>query len=81
MLIHVSKLDEEQRRRILKKLMERLGLSQAAKQLGIVRSTLFRYISRSQSVSLEVVEEASQKLSVEEPHKCLFVFVLFILVF
>ncbi|BDB97716.1 helix-turn-helix domain-containing protein [Saccharolobus caldissimus] len=44
MLIDVSKLDEEQRRRILRKVVEKLGLTQAAKQLGVGRSTLYRYV-------------------------------------
>jgi DNA-directed RNA polymerase specialized sigma24 family protein len=39
MLINVSKLDEQQRKRIIKKLVEKLGLSQAAKMLDVGRST------------------------------------------
>ncbi|WP_338601411.1 tyrosine-type recombinase/integrase [Sulfolobus tengchongensis] len=66
MLVDVSKLDEEQRKRILKKLVERLGLSQAAKQLGVARSTLYRYVSGDQSIPEVVVEGASQKLSADD---------------
>mgnify|MGYP001772572386 FL=1 len=66
MLIDVSKLDDEQRKRILRKLVEKLGLAQAAKQLGVGRSTLYRYVNTDQSVPLEVVKKAAEMLAPDE---------------
>ena len=66
MLIDVTKLDQEQRKRILRKLVEKLGLTQAAKQLGVGRSTLYRYINTDQSVPLEVVKKAAEMLAPDE---------------
>lgn len=66
MLIDVSKLDDEQRKRILRKLVEKLGLTQAAKQLGVGRSTLYRYINTGQGVPLEVVKKAAEMLAPDE---------------
>jgi len=66
MLIDVSKLDEEQRRRIIKKLVEKLGLSQAAKMLNVGRSTLYRYVNSDQSIPLDIVRKAAEMLAQDE---------------
>ncbi|MEM4371829.1 MAG: tyrosine-type recombinase/integrase, partial [Metallosphaera sp.] len=66
MLVDPNKLDDSQRRRILKKLEERLGLSQAARQLGISRSTLYRYINGSQGVPLDVIKSALEMLAIDD---------------
>ncbi len=59
MLTDVTKLDEEQRRRMLKKLVEKLGLAQTAKLLEIGRSTLYRYVNTNQNIPLETVRKAA----------------------
>ena len=66
MLIGVSKLDEQQRKRIIKKLVEKLGLSQAAKMLNVGRSTLYRYVNNDQNIPLEVVKKAAEMLAQDE---------------
>nr|WP_011225135.1 tyrosine-type recombinase/integrase [Sulfolobus islandicus]CAG38170.1 integrase [Sulfolobus islandicus] len=66
MLIDVTKLDEEQRKRILKKLIDKLGLTLAAKMLGVGRSTLYRYVNTNQSIPLEVVKKATEMLAPDE---------------
>ncbi|BDC18203.1 tyrosine-type recombinase/integrase [Acidianus sp. HS-5] len=66
MLIDVTKLDEEQRRRIVKKVVEKLGLTQAAKSLEIGRSTLYRYVNSNQSIPLEVVKRAADMLAPDD---------------
>nr|WP_011225175.1 tyrosine-type recombinase/integrase [Sulfolobus islandicus]CAG38214.1 integrase [Sulfolobus islandicus] len=66
MLIDVSKLDEQQRKRILKKLIDKLGLTQAAKMLDVGRSTLYRYVNSDQSIPLEVVKKATEMLAPDE---------------
>jgi len=66
MLIDVSKLDEQQRKRIIKKLVEKLGLSQAAKMLNVGRSTLYRYVNSDQSIPLDIVRKAAEMLASDE---------------
>jgi predicted transcriptional regulator len=66
MLINFSKLDEQQRKRIIKKLVEKLGLSQAAKMLDVGRSTLYRYVNSDQSIPLDIVRKAAEMLAQDE---------------
>nr|WP_020936647.1 tyrosine-type recombinase/integrase [Saccharolobus solfataricus]CDF66449.1 integrase [Saccharolobus solfataricus P2] len=66
MLTDVTKLDDEQRRRILKKLVEKLGLAQTAKLLEIGRSTLYRYVNTNQNIPLEIVRKAADMLTPDE---------------
>jgi predicted transcriptional regulator len=52
--------------RILRKLVEKLGLAQAARALDVGRATLYRYANTSQSVPLEVVRKAADMLAPDE---------------
>ncbi|MEM0373190.1 MAG: helix-turn-helix transcriptional regulator [Sulfolobaceae archaeon] len=65
--IDVSKLDDHKKIEILKKAVEKEGLSYTAKKLGVNKSTLNRYINgRIQRIPDEVVEKAIELLTVEE---------------
>jgi predicted transcriptional regulator len=66
MLIDVSKLDEQQRKRIIKKLVEKLGLSQDAKMLNVGRSTLYRYVNSDRSIPLDIVRKAAEMSAQDE---------------
>ena len=65
--IDVTKLDDQKKIEILKRAVEKEGLSYVAKKLGVDRSTLNRYINgRIQRIPDGVVEKASELLTVEE---------------
>ncbi|ARM76141.1 hypothetical protein B6F84_08995 [Acidianus manzaensis] len=65
--IDVNKLDNGQKIRILKKAIEKFGLSYVAQKLGIDRSTLYRYVAvKVKRVPDEIVSRAAEMLSVEE---------------
>ncbi|WP_311732940.1 tyrosine-type recombinase/integrase [Sulfurisphaera ohwakuensis] len=65
--IDVNKLDSEQKIRILKKAVEKYGLSYVAQKLGIDRSTLYRYVAgKVKKVPDEIISTTAEMLSVEE---------------
>jgi hypothetical protein len=65
--IDVSKLDDSKKLAILKKAVEKEGLSYNAKKIGIDRSTLNRYINvKIQRIPDEVIEKAAELLTIEE---------------
>jgi len=66
MLIDPTKLDDGQRKRVVKRFMEKLGLTQAARELGVGRSTLCRYVNTDQNIPLEVVRKAAEMLASDE---------------
>jgi transcriptional regulator with XRE-family HTH domain len=66
MLVDVEKLDAEQRRRILKKLTEKLGLAYASRALGVSRSTLYRYLNKNQNVLLGILSKAAEMLALDK---------------
>ncbi len=65
--IDVNKLDSEQKIRILKKAIEKYGLSYVAQKLGIDRSTLYRYVAgKVKKVPDEIISITAEMLSLEE---------------
>lgn len=67
MRIDPSKLDREKRIKILEKASEKIGKTALAKKIGINVSTLYRYLNNEiNSIPIEVVEKASEVLSIEE---------------
>ena len=65
--IDVEKLDEDQKARLLKKAVEKYGLSYVANKLGVDRSTLYRYVAgKVKRIPEEVVKAVAEMLSVEE---------------
>ncbi|MEM1657106.1 MAG: integrase [Sulfolobaceae archaeon] len=65
--IDVNKLDNEQKIRILKKAIEKYGLSYVAQKLGIDRSTLYRYFAdKVKKVPDEIISTTAETLSLEE---------------
>ena len=71
--IDVEKLDEDQKARLLKKAVEKYGLSYVANKLGVDRSTLYRYVAgKVKRVPGEVVRAVAEMLSVEEVSDALY---------
>ncbi|WP_432518151.1 tyrosine-type recombinase/integrase [Saccharolobus islandicus] len=65
--VNVEKLDEQKKIAILKKAIEKLGLSYVSRQIGVDRSTLNRYVNgKIRKIPNEVIEKASDLLTVEE---------------
>ena len=65
--IDVNKLDDEKKLKIIKKAIEKHGLSYVSRQLEINRSTLNRYINgKIQTIPNEVVEKCTELLTIEE---------------
>lgn len=65
--IDVSKLDDQKKIEVLRKAVEKHGLSYVSRHLGLNKSTVYRYISgKIQRVPDEVVEKASELLTIEE---------------
>lgn len=65
--INVSTLDDQKKLNVLKKAIEKHGLSYVSHFVGVNRSTLNRYVNgKIQSIPREVVEKASELLTVDE---------------
>ncbi|BFI75513.1 tyrosine-type recombinase/integrase [Sulfurisphaera ohwakuensis] len=65
--VNVDKLDDEKRLMIIRKAVEKHGLSYVSQHLGVNRSTVNRYLNRKiQTIPDEVVEKASELLTVDE---------------
>jgi len=65
--VDVNKLSDEQKIRILKKVIEKYGLSYVARKLGVDRSTLYRYVSgKVRKVPDNVMAAAAETLDLEE---------------
>jgi len=65
--INVEKLDDQKKLNILKKSVEKHGLSYVSRFVGVDRSTLNRYLNgKIQRIPQEVVEKASELLTVDE---------------
>ena len=63
----MEKLDEQKKMAILKKAIEKLGLSYVSRQIGVDRLTLNRYVNdKIRKIPYEVIEKASDLLTVEE---------------
>jgi transcriptional regulator with XRE-family HTH domain len=65
--INVENIDDSKKIQILKKAVEKEGLSYTAKKLGIDRSTLNRYINgKIQRIPNDIIEKAAELLTIEE---------------
>ncbi|QIW22994.1 hypothetical protein EWF20_01690 [Sulfolobus sp. S-194] len=65
--IDLDRLDNEQKIRVLKKAVNKYGLSYVAQKLGVDRSTLYRYVaSKMKKAPDEVISSAVEILSLEE---------------
>jgi Helix-turn-helix. len=65
--INVEKLDDQKKLNILKKSVEKYGLSYVSRFVGVDRSTLNRYLNgKIRRIPQEVVEKASELLTVDE---------------
>ena len=65
--INVEKLDDQKKLNILKKSVEKHGLSYVSRFIGVDRSTLNRYLNgKIQRIPQEVIEKASELLTVDE---------------
>jgi integrase len=65
--VDVNKLSDEQKIRILRKVIEKYGLSYVARELGVDRSTLYRYVSgKVRKVPDNVIAAATEMLNLEE---------------
>jgi transcriptional regulator with XRE-family HTH domain len=65
--VDVNKLSDEQKIRILKKVIEKYGLSYVARELGVDRSTLYRYVSgKVKKVPDNVMAAAAEALDLVE---------------
>jgi len=65
--VDVNKLSDEQKIRILKKVIEKYGLSYVARELGVDRSTLYRYVSgKVRKVPDNVMAAAAEALDLVE---------------
>jgi Helix-turn-helix. len=65
--VDVNKLSDEQKIRILRKVVEKYGLSYVARELGVDRSTLYRYVSgKVRKVPDNVIAVAAEMLNLEE---------------
>jgi transcriptional regulator with XRE-family HTH domain len=65
--INVNTLDDQKKLNILKKAVEKQGLSYVSRQLGVDRSTLNRYLNgKIQNIRNDIVEKASALLMVDE---------------
>ncbi|BAB67607.1 tyrosine-type recombinase/integrase [Sulfurisphaera tokodaii] len=71
--VNVEKLDEQKKIAILKKAIDKLGLSYVSRQIGVDRSTLNRYVNgKIKKIPNEVIEKASDLLTVEELNDILY---------
>ncbi|WP_231918203.1 integrase [Saccharolobus solfataricus] len=60
--IDLDRLDNEQKIRVLKKVVEKYKLSYVAQKLGIGRSTLYRYVvGKIRKVPDDIVSRASSR--------------------
>ena len=65
--INVEKLDDQKKLSILRKAVEKHGLSYVSRFIGVDRSTLNRYLNgKIQRIPQEVIEKASELLTVDE---------------
>ncbi|QXJ33000.1 tyrosine-type recombinase/integrase [Saccharolobus shibatae] len=65
--VNVDKLDDDKKLMIIRKAVEKYGLSYVSQHLGVNRSTVNRYLNRRiQTISDEVVEKAAELLTIEE---------------
>ncbi|ACP35971.1 helix-turn-helix domain protein [Sulfolobus islandicus L.S.2.15] len=65
--INVEKLDDQKKLSILRKAVEKHGLSYVSRFIGVDRSTLNRYLNgKIQRIPQEIVEKASELLTVDE---------------
>jgi transcriptional regulator with XRE-family HTH domain len=65
--INVEKLDDQKKLSILRKAVEKHGLSYVSRFVGVDRSTLNRYLNgKIQRIPQEVIEKASELLTVDE---------------
>ncbi|MCH4814968.1 MAG: site-specific integrase [Saccharolobus sp.] len=65
--VNVDNLDDEKKLMIIRKAVEKHGLSYVSQHLGLNRSTVNRYLNRKiQTISNEIVEKASELLTVDE---------------
>ena len=65
--INVENIDDSKKIQILKKAVEKEGLSYTAKKLGIDMSTLNRYINgKIQRIPNDIIEKAAELLTIEE---------------
>ncbi|MCQ4336242.1 MAG: helix-turn-helix domain-containing protein [Sulfolobales archaeon] len=65
--INAEKLDDQKKPNILKKSVEKHGLSYVSRFVGVDRSTLNRYLNgKIRRIPQEVVEKASELLTVDE---------------
>lgn len=73
--VDVNKLSDEQKIRILKKVVEKYGLSSPSRKLGVDRSTLYRYVSgKVKKVPDNVIAAAAEALDLEELRDVLYGF-------
>jgi transcriptional regulator with XRE-family HTH domain len=65
--INMEKLDDQRKLNILKKSVEKYGLSYVLRFIGVHRCTLNRYLNGEiQRIPQEIVEKASELLTVDE---------------
>lgn len=65
--VNVEKLDEQKKIALLKKAIEKHGLTYVSRQIGVDRSTLNRYVNgKIKKIPNEVIEKASDLLTIEE---------------
>lgn len=65
--INVEKIDDQKKLNVLKKAIEKHGLSYVSRFIGVDRSTLNRYLNgKIQRIPNEVVEKASELLTADE---------------
>ena len=73
--VDVNKPSDEQKIRVLKKVVEKYGLSYVARELGVDRSTLYRYVSgKVKKVPDNVIAAVAETLDLEEPRDVLYGF-------